>query len=180
MSGVPVEDLPRVLRLPTGETITIVASGRDTRGALFEVDALLPPRLAGPPRHRHRRQTETFAVVEGRMRVMIGSETIVLSAGDSATVPPTVAHAFANPFDETARIPGGRSRRDAGVRPAGAAGTTGARPRPRAGAGCYRAAPGQATPDRAGSAVPGRQRQTEPEAVRAPAEPQHGLDRDER
>lgn len=94
----------RVLRLPTGETITVVASGRENGGRVFEVDALLPPGLSGPPRHRHRLQTETFTVLEGRLRVRVGDEVRVLAAGESATVPPTVTHAFGNPFDEPARI----------------------------------------------------------------------------
>ncbi len=95
---------PRVLHLPTGETITILASDRDTGGAVSEVEALLPPGLAGPPRHRHRAQTETFAVQEGRLRVVLGRDVRVLAAGESVVVPPSVAHAFANPFGEPARI----------------------------------------------------------------------------
>lgn len=42
--------------------------------------------------------------MEGRLRVVVGSDTVVLSAGESATAPPTVTHTFANPFDEPARI----------------------------------------------------------------------------
>ena len=95
---------PRVLHLPTGETVTILASGRDTGGAAFDVEAVLPPGLAGPPRHRHRAQTETFTVQEGRLRVVVGRDVRVLSAGETAVVPPSVAHAFANPFDAPARI----------------------------------------------------------------------------
>lgn len=93
-----------VLRLPTGETVCIRASGRDNAGALFEVDALLPPGLSGPPRHRHLAQTEAFTVLEGRLRVVVGTETRELRTGESVTVPPTVVHAFANPFEEPARI----------------------------------------------------------------------------
>ncbi|MDD7964666.1 cupin domain-containing protein [Actinomycetospora lemnae] len=93
----------RVLHLPTGETVTILRSGRDADGVL-EIEGLLPPGLAGPPRHRHRAQTETFTVLEGRLRVTVGRETRVLRVGETAVVPPTVVHAFANPFDEPARI----------------------------------------------------------------------------
>jgi quercetin dioxygenase-like cupin family protein len=95
---------PRVLHLPTGETITVLASGRGNGGAAFEVEALLPPGLAGPPRHRHRVQTETFSVLEGRLRVVLGPDARVLSAGETAVVPPGVAHGFSNPFGEPARI----------------------------------------------------------------------------
>lgn len=70
MTATPSEHDPRVLHLPTGETITITASGRDNGGAVFEVEAFLPPGLSGPPRHRHRWQTETSTVQEGRLRVV--------------------------------------------------------------------------------------------------------------
>jgi quercetin dioxygenase-like cupin family protein len=96
--------LASVLRLPTGETVTIRASGRENGGARFEVEALLPPRLSGPPRHRHLAQTETFTVLEGRLRVVLGRKAHELGAGDTVTVPPTVVHAFSNPFDEAARV----------------------------------------------------------------------------
>ncbi|PVZ11728.1 cupin domain-containing protein [Actinomycetospora cinnamomea] len=92
-----------VLHLPTGETVTILRSGRDG-GGTFEIEGVLPPGLAGPPRHRHRTQTETFTVLEGRLRVVVGREARVLRPGETAVVPPTVAHGFANPFDEPARI----------------------------------------------------------------------------
>ncbi|MGY1822948.1 cupin domain-containing protein [Geodermatophilus sp. SYSU D00079] len=104
MTATPSAPGPRVLHLPTGETIRVLASGRDNGGAALEVDALLPPGLAGPPRHRHRTQTETFTVQEGRLQVLVGRDTRVLTAGGSVTVPPTVTHGFANPFDEPALV----------------------------------------------------------------------------
>ncbi|MGY1706547.1 cupin domain-containing protein [Geodermatophilus sp. SYSU D00697] len=104
MTATPSGPDLRVLHLPTGETIRVLASGQDNGGAALEVDALLPPGLAGPPRHRHRTQTETFTVREGRLRVVVGRDTRVLTAGETVTVPPGVTHGFANPFDEPARI----------------------------------------------------------------------------
>ena len=104
MTAPPSDPDPRVLHLPTGETIRILATGRGNGGAALEVDALLPPGLAGPPRHRHRTQTESFTVQEGRLQVVVGRDTRVLLAGETVTVPPTVTHGFSNPFDEPARI----------------------------------------------------------------------------
>ena len=68
MTAPPSDPDPRVLHLPTGETIRILATGRGNGGAALEVDALLPPGLAGPPRHRHRTQTESFTVQGGSCR----------------------------------------------------------------------------------------------------------------
>lgn len=98
------DDPARVLHLPTGEIVTILASGPDDGAGVLEVEALLPPGLGGPPPHRHRDQTETFTVHEGRLRVRAGGRTRVLVPGESVVVPPTTVHAFANPFDEPARI----------------------------------------------------------------------------
>ena len=104
MTATPADPDLRLLQLPTGETIRILASGHDNGGAALEVDALLPPGLPGPPRHRHRTQIETFTVQEGRLQVVVGRDTGVLSAGETVTVAPTVTHGFSNPFDEPARI----------------------------------------------------------------------------
>jgi mannose-6-phosphate isomerase-like protein (cupin superfamily) len=97
-------DTRRTLRLPGGEVVTIRASGADTGGAVFAVDAILPPGLTGPPRHRHRAQTETFTVVDGRLSVVVGREEHVLGEGETAVVAPSVSHTFSNPFAEPARI----------------------------------------------------------------------------
>ena len=104
MASDPDERPRRRLHLPTGEQVMILASGRDNGGEVFEVEAVLPPRLAGPPRHRHRWQTETFTVLDGRLRVVVGREVRVLEAGETVSVPPTTVHGFANPFAEPARI----------------------------------------------------------------------------
>jgi quercetin dioxygenase-like cupin family protein len=94
----------RVLRLPTGEQITALASGVDNGGTAFEVEALLPPHLSGPPRHRHRYETEVFTVLDGVLRVRLGRETQTLVAGESVTVLPGTVHAFANPSSRPTRI----------------------------------------------------------------------------
>ncbi|MGY1763758.1 cupin domain-containing protein [Geodermatophilus sp. SYSU D00779] len=60
--------------------------------------------LPGPPRHRHRTRTESTTVQEGRLQVVVGRGTRVLSAGETVAVPPTVTHGFSDPFDEPARI----------------------------------------------------------------------------
>ena len=52
MTATPSDPDLRVLHLPTGETIRILASAHDDGDAALEVDALLPPGLPGPPRPR--------------------------------------------------------------------------------------------------------------------------------
>jgi mannose-6-phosphate isomerase-like protein (cupin superfamily) len=87
------------LRFPDGQVLTI-----ETTVPEFRFRAFLPPGLSGPPAHRHRFETETFTVEEGRLQVRVGRERRVLAAGQSVAVPPGVTHAFANPFDVPAVI----------------------------------------------------------------------------
>jgi hypothetical protein len=39
----------RVLHLPTGEVISIIRTGPETEGKVFEFEAVLPSGLSGPP-----------------------------------------------------------------------------------------------------------------------------------
>ena len=94
----------RTLRMGTGEVMTFVRTGAETDGAAFVVEAILPPRLSGPPPHRHRIETETFHVLEGTLRVRVGSEHRDLEAGESIVVPTWTTHAFSNPTDRPTRI----------------------------------------------------------------------------
>lgn len=66
--------------------------------------AWVPPKIAGPPAHRHGRETETFTVYEGRLLVRAGKTQRILQSGDSVSVPPGTTHTFSNPFDEPAQI----------------------------------------------------------------------------
>lgn len=90
--------------MPAGDVITMLRTGDETAGAVFEFEALLPPRMSGPPAHRHLAEHERFEVVEGTLRVRTDRETRDLRAGESVVVPPGVVHSFANPTDEPVRL----------------------------------------------------------------------------
>ncbi len=92
------------IQLPSGETVTVLRNSANTAGAAFEIEALLPPGLSGPPAHRHRRGTEAFTVLDGELRVRLGRDRRVLGPGETATVPPGTVHAFSNPTDRPTRI----------------------------------------------------------------------------
>jgi quercetin dioxygenase-like cupin family protein len=47
-----------------------------------------------PPLHVHRRDDETFYVLEGEVRLFVGAEQIVLGAGQAALAPRDVPHAY--------------------------------------------------------------------------------------
>ena len=87
------------IAFPDGQVITVEASAPD-----FVFSAVLPPRHAGPPAHRHRRETEVFTVESGRLVVRLGHERRLVLPGESVAVPPGRTHGFANPFDEPVRL----------------------------------------------------------------------------
>jgi mannose-6-phosphate isomerase-like protein (cupin superfamily) len=94
----------RMLRLPTGELISIIHTGLETEGEVFEFEAVLPSGLSGPPAHWHRVEQETFEVIEGTLRVRVGHVVRHLGPGESVVVPPGIVHVFSNPADEPARV----------------------------------------------------------------------------
>jgi quercetin dioxygenase-like cupin family protein len=49
-------------------------------------------------------QPETSTVQEGRLRVVLGRNVRVLSAGETVAAPPSVVHTLSDPFDQPARI----------------------------------------------------------------------------
>lgn len=75
----------------TGETITF----RRVSEARLEADFLVTAGGAPPAAHVHPRQTETFAVREGRCRVMVDGVEREAGPGDVVTVPPGVPHFWA-------------------------------------------------------------------------------------
>jgi mannose-6-phosphate isomerase-like protein (cupin superfamily) len=87
----------------SGETITFTQTAADTGGELLAFDLELTPDGRVPGLHVHPEQTETFRVVEGRMRFKLGRKTIEAGPGDVVTVPAGAAHKFANASGQVTR-----------------------------------------------------------------------------
>ena len=85
-----------------GDTYTITVTGEQTAGRYTVIDMHVPPG-GGPPPHRHDFE-ETFILLEGRMEAIFRGKKIVISAGDTITVPANAPHQFRNIFDETVRM----------------------------------------------------------------------------
>jgi mannose-6-phosphate isomerase-like protein (cupin superfamily) len=62
-----------------------------------------PPNADGPKRHVHHHHADAFYVLEGRLRITLDEEDIVLEPGGFVFIPPEVIHAFGNPNDEPGR-----------------------------------------------------------------------------
>jgi quercetin dioxygenase-like cupin family protein len=78
-------------------------TGRETGGAYFAMEAVVPPG-GGPPPHVHRNEDETFYVVEGACDIRLGEETVQAGAGDFVNVPRGLVHCFHNSGTESMRM----------------------------------------------------------------------------
>ena len=88
----------------TGERFTFTDTAATTDGELLAFELGLRPGGAVPIPHVHPIQTERFEVVDGRMTFRVGLRKLHAGPGDVVEVPPGVAHSFANPGEEEARV----------------------------------------------------------------------------
>lgn len=86
-----------------GDHYTFLVTGEESGGAYFAMEALVPPG-GGPPPHIHRREDETFYLIEGEIEFRLGDETIVAGPGDFVNVPRGTVHCFRNAGATPARM----------------------------------------------------------------------------
>ncbi len=85
-----------------GELMTFLITGEETGGAFFTADISVVPGGGTPP-HIHRREDESFHVLEGTLTIQVGGNTITASPGDFVYLPRGIAHSFKNTGDVTAK-----------------------------------------------------------------------------
>jgi quercetin dioxygenase-like cupin family protein len=83
-----------------GERIVFTRSAAETGGEYVAFDLFLTPRGGVPFEHYHHKQSESFRMVRGKMRVRVNGEDRVLEAGDEVTLPPGTKHSLENIGDE--------------------------------------------------------------------------------
>ena len=88
----------------TGERFTFTHTAASTGGELLAFDFALRAGGSVPIPHVHPVQTERFEVVEGRMRFLVGLRRRTAGPGEVVEIPPGVAHSFANPGPDEARL----------------------------------------------------------------------------
>jgi quercetin dioxygenase-like cupin family protein len=82
--------------------IDYLVDGSATRSlGMFELT--VPPGSNVPPPHSHSNNEECVYVLAGTLRYSVGAVTRDLTVGQTMSTPRGVAHAFSNPFEETAR-----------------------------------------------------------------------------
>ncbi|MCW2959816.1 MAG: hypothetical protein JWM90_203 [Thermoleophilia bacterium] len=82
----------------------IHTDGAALGGRLAVMETTLPPRSDGPPPHLHRDVVEVFHVIDGMLRVHVGSAHVDLTAGGTVAVPTGVPHTYSNPHDVPVRL----------------------------------------------------------------------------
>ena len=78
-----------------GDQITFLLTGEQTGGAFFIAEVSVAPG-GGPPPHIHRREEETFYMLQGTMTVQVGGKTLQASPGDCVYLPRGIMHCFKN------------------------------------------------------------------------------------
>jgi mannose-6-phosphate isomerase-like protein (cupin superfamily) len=88
----------------SGEQITILRTAAETAGTVLDWELLLAPGGRVPSSHAHPEQTETFTVIEGRMKFRLGWRRLIVTSGQTVRVPPGTVHHFANAGPIPARV----------------------------------------------------------------------------
>ena len=86
-----------------GDLVTFKVVGEDTDGAFLLGEEVSPPG-GGPPPHVHRREDETFCVLEGEYEFLVGERTIRAGAGSIIYARRNVPHTFKNVGPAPARM----------------------------------------------------------------------------
>ncbi len=84
--------------------VRFLIDGDRTGGRFSLVEHPLPPRALGAPPHTHRNEDEYSFVLEGRVCMRIGDDTIEAGPGELVFKPRGIPHAFWNAGDEPARL----------------------------------------------------------------------------
>jgi quercetin dioxygenase-like cupin family protein len=88
---------------PLGGPLTFKARGEQTGGRLTALENVIPPG-EGPPLHTHTAEDESWYVLEGELRFLVGAELFNAPAGTFLFAPRGMPHTFQNVGDQPARL----------------------------------------------------------------------------
>jgi quercetin dioxygenase-like cupin family protein len=83
--------------------VRFLITGEESGGAYFVSEASVPPG-GGPPLHIHRREDETFYILEGEVSFRVGDKTFTASEGDFVSAPRDTPHSFKNEGDRLVKM----------------------------------------------------------------------------
>lgn len=87
-----------------GLGVRFMIDGDRSGGGFALVEHPIDPRTLAAPLHRHVNEDEYSYVLEGRVGIQLGEETVEAGPGDLVLKPRGQWHAFWNPGDEPARL----------------------------------------------------------------------------
>ncbi len=81
-----------------GHHITFLQTGTQTNGELLQIEYAVERPESNPaiPLHKHLNCAERFAVIHGKLGVVLNGSRQELGAGESVTIPPGTPHTFWN------------------------------------------------------------------------------------
>ena len=85
----------RSIEVLPGETVMFKATRADTDGAYTLIEVTDQPQT-GPPMHLHRREDESFYILEGTFAFQIGDLALTATPGWFMTAPKGVPHSYKN------------------------------------------------------------------------------------
>jgi mannose-6-phosphate isomerase-like protein (cupin superfamily) len=86
-----------------GDEYRYLATGDDTDGEYFLVEAIVPPE-GGPPFHIQTREEEAFYILEGELTFYGEDGEVVAGPGTYLNIPKGAKHRFRNNRDQTAKM----------------------------------------------------------------------------
>ncbi len=86
-----------------GDQYRYLATGDDTDGGYYLVEAIVPPE-GGPPFHIQTREEEAFYILEGELSFYGDDGEVVAGPGTYLNIPKGAKHRFRNNSDETAKM----------------------------------------------------------------------------
>jgi len=86
-----------------GDIYRFLATSGETGGRYSMFEATVLPG-GGPPPHIHRREDETFYVLEGEITFQVGDERRVAKSGTFVHMPIGILHAFKNETSQPAKM----------------------------------------------------------------------------
>jgi mannose-6-phosphate isomerase-like protein (cupin superfamily) len=102
----PQHDDPsrRIANPAVGMRGTILRTGGETNGELFEVEFLVEPGDWTAPDHIHLRQEEHFEIISGELRLRVDGSEEILTPGSTRMLPPRTSHNLRNDGPDEARL----------------------------------------------------------------------------
>ncbi len=101
---VPPTDMPVFDNPISGERIVVRRCADETGGALLAWELFLARGGRVPGTHAHPEQEERFTMLGGVMRFRVRGRVVILTAGETLTIPAGTVHSFANAGRDPAHV----------------------------------------------------------------------------